>query len=90
MATYYTLPTSGLRMLSSTGAPGGDAYGIVDWATHFDYNIIRINNILLKLKALLDVNPAGWVNNATPRWNVGTSKWDPWVPDRPLTTGTDV
>lgn len=84
---YTTLPNSGLRKLNPVN-------GSTDWATHFDYNINRLNNILLKIgtagTGLLDVNHAGWVNNATLRWDAATSKWIPWVPDRPLITGTDV
>ena len=73
---YTALPNSGLRLLNPVNTSS-------DWATHFDYNMTRLNSTLLKLRALLDVNPTGLANGDVLKWDAGTSKWVKYTPDKP-------
>jgi len=56
-----------------------------NWVVKFNTNLTLLNNSLLKVSALGDVNIAGLVDKAVLRYNSGTSKWIPWVPDVPFT-----
>ena len=73
---YTTLPNSGLRLLNPVNAS-------TDWATHFDYDMTRLNNINLFLSALLDVNAAAKTNGKVLRYDSGSSKWVYWTPSVP-------
>ena len=73
---YTTLPNSLLRLLNPVN-------NSTDWATHFDYNMTRLNNTLLYVNALLDVDITGLADGDVLRYNSGTSKWETWQPEVP-------
>lgn len=60
--------------LSPSGLNTTD-YGAEDWLSDHNDNWTRLNNVLLKLSALLDVNPAGLGDNDCLIYDSGTSKW---------------
>jgi len=50
-------------------------YGTPEWVAIYNANIYKLNGLLLKINALVDVNTDGLIDGAVLRWNVSTNKW---------------
>jgi hypothetical protein len=50
-------------------------YGTPEWVAIYNANIYKLNTLLLKINALLDVDVDGLLNGSILRWNASTSKW---------------
>lgn len=73
---YTTLPKSLLRLSSPTN-------GNATWATEcHDYNMTRLNNVLLKFNALLNVDISALADGDVFRYELATTSWKPWHPEK--------
>jgi len=50
-------------------------YGTPEWVAIYNANIYKLNGLLLKINALIDVNTDGLIDGAVLRWNVSANKW---------------
>ena len=63
-----TLPNSGLKVTD---------HGETGWVTHHNFNVTRLNDVLLNLSALLDVTVSGLSDKDALIYNGATQKWEP-------------
>ena len=65
--------------MATTLSPSSLKYcdpGEVGWRAHWEDNWERLNGTLLKLSALLDVDPTGLVDGDVLVYKTTTSKWE--------------
>lgn len=63
------------RTLSPSGLWVIEEYGVANWWSRFNTNMVTLNNTRLKLSGLADVNTAGLSNGKILSWNAATSRW---------------
>ena len=63
-----------MSILTDTNIETQD-YATPNWISIYNSNIYKLNNILLKINALIDVDIDGLVDGAILRWNSAAGKW---------------
>lgn len=63
-----------MTILTATKLETAD-YGTPEWVAIYNANIYKLNELLLKINALIDVDTDGLIDGAVLRWNASASKW---------------
>lgn len=77
-----------MSTLTPSGLKIPDNYGNADWEVYDAFNWARLNDVLLKLSALLDVDISGRADGDVLAWDAAAGKWKPKPPPASTTTTT--
>jgi len=64
-----------MTILTNTNLETQD-YGTPEWVAIYNANIYKLNELLLKINALVDVDIDGLIDGAILRWSASKSRWE--------------